>query len=103
MKIRKSWIGSRKPATKGDLAELQEDIHVDMQELASKEDLKGFATKQDLKETEKRLSEGLMSKETGEELLGYMKSIDQKLTRQHDLPEEVEKLQSRVFKLELKR
>lgn len=30
MKVRKEWIGSQEPATKGDLADLQEDLHVDM-------------------------------------------------------------------------
>lgn len=47
MKVHKSWIGSKKPATKGDLADLQEDIHVDLQQFATKQDLN--ATKQDLK------------------------------------------------------
>lgn len=93
MKVRKEWIGSKKPATQGNLADLQEDIHLDLMQMELRLSKK-FATKEDLK--------GLMSKETGEELLGYMKSIDRRLKDQHDLPEEVDKLKTRVFKLELR-
>ena len=39
MKVHKDWIGSKKAATKGDLADLQEDIHADFQLFATKEDL----------------------------------------------------------------
>ena len=39
MKVHKEWIGSKEPATKGDLADLQEDIHVDLQQFAKKDDL----------------------------------------------------------------
>lgn len=99
MKVHKDWIGSKKPASKGDLADLQEDIHLDLQQFATKQDLEDavekLATKEDLK--------GLMSRETGEELLEYMKSIDRQLKKQADIPQEVEKLKARVFKLELHR
>lgn len=74
-KPKKKNIGSKAPATKGDLEQLREDVHADMvehmvskqefqqemgqmatkedlkairQEMATKEDLKRFATKQDL-------------------------------------------------------
>lgn len=99
MKVHKDWIGSRKAATKGDLADLQEDIHVDLQQFATKQDLKDelekYATKADLE----KVAQGLMSKETGEELLGYMKSIDRELKRQRDIPEDIERLKTRVLKL----
>ena len=89
MKVRKEWIGSKKPATKGDLADLQEDIHVDLQQ---------FATKQDLKEA----VNGLMTKETGEELLNLIKSIDKRLRNWDWIPGAVKDLQKRVFKLEIR-
>lgn len=36
MKVRKGWIGSKKPATLGNLAELQEDLHLDLDQLESR-------------------------------------------------------------------
>lgn len=110
MKVRKAWIGSEKAATLGNLAELQEDIHLDLQEIGQKMVTKGdltqmeermdkkFATKQDLKEAVK----GLMSRDTGEELLEYMKSIDKRLRNWDWIPEAVTDLKNRVFKLEIK-
>lgn len=98
MKVRKDWIGSKKSATKGDLADLQEDIHADLQQFATKQDVKdavrGLATKEDLK--------GLMGKETGEAILGRLDSMDAVLKKLVDLPQRVTKLENDVFKLKLR-
>ncbi|MEK7557168.1 MAG: hypothetical protein AAB538_04285, partial [Patescibacteria group bacterium] len=73
------------PATKSNLADLQEDNHLD------------------LTQAEERLRKDLMSKETGKEILEIVKSIDKKLKPLVDLPEEVTKLKNEVFKLKLRR
>ncbi len=85
MKVHKDWIGSDEPATKSNLADLQEDNHLD------------------LTQAEERLRKDLMSKETGKEILEIVKSIDKKLKPLVDLPEEVTKLKNEVFKLKLRR
>lgn len=81
MKVHKEWIGSKDPATKGDLAELQEDIHLDMTQMENR----------------------LMSKEAGKEILEIVKSIDKQLKPLRSIPEEVTKLKNEVFKLKLHR
>lgn len=108
MKVRKEWIGSKKAATQGNLADVQEDIHLDLheisQKMATKEDLKALATKEDLKKfATKEYLKGLMTKETGEELLNYIKAIVKQLKEWRDIPEAVKDLKNRVFKLEMRR
>lgn len=85
MKVRKEWIGSSEPATKGNLAELQEDIHIDLTQM------------------EERLRRDLMSKETGKEMFNLLKSIDKRLRAWADIPERLTKVENDVFKLKLRR
>lgn len=103
MPIKEGWIGSKKPATQGNLADLQEDIHADLQQFATKQDLKDelkkYATKEDLK----KATQNLMTKETGEELLGLIQSIDKRLKKHEGLPERVTAVENDVFKLKLRR
>lgn len=85
MKVRKEWIGSKKPATEGSLAELQEDIHVDMIQM------------------EERLRRDLMDKETGKEMFKLIKSIDKRLHTWEDIPERLTQVENDIFKLKLRR
>lgn len=52
MKVRKSWIGSKKPATLGDLSQLHEDMSIEFEKtrVATKQDLKDFEKRQDEKQ-----------------------------------------------------
>lgn len=86
MKVRKEWIGSKKPATQANLSDLQEDMHLDLQNV------------------EERLGKRISRVERiSESILKIVQSSEGRLREQKDLPEEVDKLKTRVFKLELRR
>ena len=99
MVVNKNWIGSTEPATKGDLAELHENIHLELQQFATKEDLRAlekrlekrmdekFATKEDLNALETRMQDKL------DLLLDLVRGIDQRLND----------FERRIVKLELQR
>jgi hypothetical protein len=115
MKVRKEWIGSKKPATLGNLADLQEDIHVDLSEISqkmvTKNDLKDterrmgekFATKEDLENLEARMEAKFATKATVATILNIVKSIDKRLRAWADIPERLTKVENEVFKLKLRR
>lgn len=86
MPIKEGWIGSKKPATQGNLADLQEDMHADLQNVEERLD--------------KRISrvERIVAS-----ILKVVQSIEGRLKEQRSLPEEVDKLKARVFKIELRR
>lgn len=88
MKVRKEWIGSNKPATQGNLADLQEDIHADLQ---------NFATKEDLKNTESKLLRIIKT------VLKVVQDIDKHFKEHKDIPGRVHVLENDVFKLKLRR
>lgn len=96
MKVRKAWIGSKKAATLGNLAELQEDIHLDLQEIGQK-----MATKEDLTHLEERMGEKFATKETVAAILEIVKSIDKRLISWDWIPDAATDLKNRVFKLEI--
>lgn len=96
MKVRKEWIGSKKPATQENLAELQEDLHSDLVG-------NGDRLRQDMTSMEERLRNDLMSKETGEEILNIVKSLDKQRNEWSDIPERMTKVEDEVFKLKLRR
>lgn len=85
MKIRKEWIGSKKPATLGNLADLQEDIHSDLTQM------------------EERMSKKFATKEIVATILTIVKSIDKRLRDWADIPERLTKVENDVFKLKLRR
>ncbi len=91
MKVHKDWIGSKKAATKGDLADLQEDIHVDLQGFATKEDVQGV--KEDVQKVKK----------TMETVLAIVKDIDRHNKENRDIPGRVRVLESDVLKLKFRR
>lgn len=100
MPIREEWIGSKKPATQADLADLQEDTHleIDKAEQRIKKEIR-----KEIRDSEKRLESKLASKEAVQDVYDILQSIDKRLKDQGDLPAEVDKLKTRVFKLELRR
>lgn len=103
MKVRKEWIGSNKTATQGNLAELQEDIHIDLAHMEKK--FTGMEERMEKKFTtmEERLRRDLMDKETGKDILDIVKSLDKRLATLKDIPERVTTLENDVFKLKLRR
>lgn len=80
MKVRKQWIGSKKAASLGNLAELQEDMHVDLQDIREK-----MATKDMLKI-----------------VLDIVKELDRRTRGWESIPAGVTDLKNRVFKLEIR-
>lgn len=78
MKVHKDWIGSKKAATKGDLSELQEDIHADLQQ---------FATKDDIARLE-RISESILK---------VVESIEGRLAEMKDHEVRIQRLEKKVF------
>lgn len=83
MKVRKEWIGSKKASTKGDLADLQEDIHVDLQEI--KDD--GTSIKSDLAS----LKQGQVA------ILKVLQSIEGRLKDMTSHEQRLQRLEKAVF------
>lgn len=111
MKVRKEWIGSKKPATQGNLADVQEDIHADLQPFATKQDIKDelvkYATKEDLGKVESRLDKRIGRVERiVESILKVVQSIEGRfkdLANFEKVPERLTKVENDVFKLKLRR
>lgn len=97
MKVHKDWIGSKKTATKGDLADLQEDIHVDFQQFATKQDLtdavEKLATKEDLTREAAKVNNIL------ESILKVLDSIQGQLTDMKNHEVRIQRLEKKVFSL----
>lgn len=114
MKVRKEWIGSKKPASRGNLADLQEDIHADLSELTQKVDkieenmvtkneLENLATKEDLKKRDSRLGR---VERIVESILKVVQSIEGRfkdMANFEKVPERLTKVENDVFKLKLRR
>ena len=102
MKVRKTWIGSNQPATQGNLADLQEDIHIDIDKLLRKQDTLG--AKQDRLEVKQDRLETKQDKtiETLKTILDIVKDNDRKLTKLQDIPERVSANEHDILKLKLR-
>lgn len=80
MKVHKDWIESKKSATQGDLADLQEDIHVDLETLGT--DLRG---------------EIASSRRVNESMLKVLQSIEGRLKDMAHHEVRIRRLEKHVF------
>lgn len=92
MKVRKEWIGSKKPATQGNLADLHEDIHVDINEMSQK-----MATLDSRMGRLERVVESILK--VVQSIEGRFKDM----ANFEKVPERLTKVENDVFKLKLRR
>ena len=89
------------PATKGDVRNSQEELARMMASsfttVATKDDLRAFATKDDLTAMERRLEQKFATKDQVANVLNIVNSINEQLKEWKAIPAKVERLHRAVF------